>query len=607
MSTSATSPPAPYVEPVLDLDQIQGNVLLEFAKIHQAIVCLRLNDAPGAIDEFKAWLREFRPRVTSTAQVREFRLRLRAHFRNWPSQDPAGRQGESLPPPRAGSRRLVLGPVDWQPPEPRAQEIRNAWDAFGAPEQEPTWFQIGFSNRCLQRLVPPQPNAPWFADESFLCGMAKESTYLGDPPGSADGWRVGGWDDSKRDDVFLLIAHDSDRRVEREVEDIRGRFGPGASAEVIYWELAEGIDRYTPEHFGHADGFSQPGILGLVAKGGPPLTERRNPKAPDYEGLPGQQLIWPGSFVLGYADQKAGEADPPHGDARPSLDGVAPEWAVNGSYLAFRRLQQDVRAYREFLGRAIGTSDIDGGEEQLTAMLMGRWRDGTPIVRAPNTATDRKGLQEVCTSNHFDYQAPSHALPESHSGNRWCSDVFNGPKGEVKLPPSQGNPKGDVCPYTSHVRKMYPRDDTAGRPPDLGTRRQNGAEQRRILRRGLRYGTYCPPTKPPPEPGDHDRGLLFLAYQASLRTQFVWLTATAAGSKDQPASGPAELRGWDPIIGQNSRAGRERHFPLRYRDKHGRPQERTLCTAAEWVTATGGEYFFIPSCDALKVLSGERV
>src|SRR5262249_60328553 len=44
------------------------------------------------------------------------------------------------------------------------------------------------------------------------------------------------------------------------------------------------------EHFGFKDGVSRPGIRGV--------TRRQNPDDED-QGLPGQDLLWPGEFVLG--------------------------------------------------------------------------------------------------------------------------------------------------------------------------------------------------------------------------------------------------------------------------------------------------------------------
>ncbi len=120
------------------------------------------------------------------------------------------------------------------------------------------------------------------------------------------------------------------------------------------------------EHFGFKDGVSQPGIRGVD----PPDDPIGNPD----QGHPGQDLLWPGEFILGYATQipvtKPG-VDGPNPD--PGPDSVSgPSWTVDGSYFVFRRLRQDVRAFEEnvhHLAATLGLSvDLTG------AKLVGRYK-----------------------------------------------------------------------------------------------------------------------------------------------------------------------------------------------------------------------------------------
>ena len=62
---------------------------------------------------------------------------------------------------------------------------------------------------------------------------------------------------------------------------------------------------------------------------------------------------------------------------------------------------------------------------------------------------------------------------------------------------------GDKCPLQSHVRRVYPRNQGA-KVPDP-----------RILRRGFLYG----PSREDKQSQD-DRGLIFMAYNASIAEQF---------------------------------------------------------------------------------------
>ena len=86
---------------------------------------------------------------------------------------------------------------------------------------------------------------------------------------------------------------------------------------------------------------------------------------------PGRAPRKPGEFILGYPDED--------GPSRPLPQ---PEiLSRNGSYLAYRRLEEHVGAFRDFLREHGKTPD---GEELLAAKLMGRWRSGAPLVLAPD-------------------------------------------------------------------------------------------------------------------------------------------------------------------------------------------------------------------------------
>jgi deferrochelatase/peroxidase EfeB len=83
-------------------------------------------------------------------------------------------------------------------------------------------------------------------------------------------------------------------------------------------------------------------------------------------------------FVLGYSTSEHSSA--PHSGAGADL-------VRDGCYAAFRWIYQDVAAFNRFL-RAEGPGlfpELAGtdAEELLAAKLMGRWRDGSPLVLAP--------------------------------------------------------------------------------------------------------------------------------------------------------------------------------------------------------------------------------
>ena len=104
------------------------------------------------------------------------------------------------------------------------------------------------------------------------------------------------------------------------------------------------------EHFGYLDGISQPGLRGRASADPTDLlTPRQNPQDRS-QGKPGQELIWPGEFVFGYPDQD-GSRDGNERGGDSSIDGAGyprvPSWAKDGSFLVFRRLNQDVHQFHK--------------------------------------------------------------------------------------------------------------------------------------------------------------------------------------------------------------------------------------------------------------------
>ncbi|WP_201304938.1 hypothetical protein [Streptomyces sp. GS7] len=107
------------------------------------------------------------------------------------------------------------------------------------------------------------------------------------------------------------------------------------------------------EHFGYRDGVSHPAVEGSGISG------------PNRLETPLQA----GEFALGYRDGIGGLQMP-----QPEALGR------NGSYAVFRKLHQDVAAFRRYLRQA-ATGPQD--EELLAAKIMGRWRSGAPLALGP--------------------------------------------------------------------------------------------------------------------------------------------------------------------------------------------------------------------------------
>jgi Dyp-type peroxidase family len=238
-----------------------------------------------------------------------------------------------------------------------------------------------------------------------------------------------------------------------------------------------------------------------------------------------------GEFILGYPNER-GEV--PGG----------PSWSRDGSYLVFWRLRQHVASFRLAVrreGAGLGLTP-----EQLAARLVGRW--------------------------------PSGALPSSPIES-WDPGL----PADAQLDPSRSDylhdPRGCRFALFAHIRKSNPRDRS---PED--------AERHRLLRRGIPYG-------PPLAPGrlvedGQDRGLLFLAYQASIAEQFEYVQRHWLENPDFPAPGV----GPDPLA-PGPTGGCVRSLPRA--DGQGGDD----LSLPRLVTPTTRGYFFAPSLEAIRELA----
>ena len=419
------------------------------------------------------------------------------------------------------------------------------------------------------------------SDAPALLAVAGRSLLLGDPSdgrGSAATWKIGG--PGRELDALLVIAGNNRPSVSERANHL-AQVACSEGLVVLYREDGDVRPDFPGhEHFGFDDGISQPGIRGRAsAKNGDFITERHidGGQVPEAHlfGYPGQDLVWPGAFVLG---QPGASPDPLiPGLATPAI----PEWTANGSFLVFRRLVQDVglfwRTMRKLareLSKSPGFKKID--ENWLAARLVGRWPSGAPVNRVPNRDNRRLGREKLA-NNHFRFDSNSAKL-------RLASDY------DDNFPMSTADPAGITCPWGAHIRKVNTRDaasDTGGR---------DSTYKRRLLRVGVPFG---PPLQDrfAGEKEDKNfgkRGLLFLSIQASIEDQFEFLMARWMGDPSRPRA----LSGHDMFVGQNDAPGeqRERRCVL----FGAETQQAELRTKSLWVIPSGGGYFFVPSLSALR-------
>jgi Dyp-type peroxidase family len=314
-------------------------------------------------------------------------------------------------------------------------------------------LNIAVSHRGLKKLGVAKAVRASFPSE-FRDGMARRADRLGDVgPSAPEHWEPG----LRRKQLHVLVAlQASSGQVLRErLVQLRARVAayPGVELRGVHEARVRRSKAGWPrEHFGFRDGFSQPAIRGAPG--------RRDPG----QGVPipvmdgGWRPLEPGEFILGYRDEDGGLPDAP-----------VPPFARNGTFMVYRKLEQDVLAFRRLI-RTVADEHFDGDRELVAAKLAGRWRDGSPLMLHPYI-DEGSGPREVL--NDFRYG---------------------------------GDPKGRSCPLGAHVRRANPRDGLPG-----------GAERtrrHRIIRRGMPYG-------PVEYAGGHcGRGLIFVCFNASIVRQF---------------------------------------------------------------------------------------
>lgn len=320
-----------------------------------------------------------------------------------------------------------------------------------------------------------------------------------------------------------------------------------------------GISR---EHFGFADGLSQPAPFdanGAVLLEGKPVTQ-----GDKVQGVP------LGEFLIGYTNGHREKAPGPvvpgddrgTPDQRPTAAGLpAHEEAQgfydlgrNGSYLVVRELLQDVAAFWTSMdsnAAAIRTHDPQNSShvtaEWIAERVVGRDRDGHLLCPAGRRKPDALDLPDSGFLFHAD------------------------------------DPHGLGCPVGSHVRRANPRDALAPNP-ELRETLLAAANNHRILRRGRKFGPRIADYR---TPDDVNRGLLFMCLNTDIARQFEFVQQTWLLNSDFATL----FDETDPLVGPDGRMT-IRENPLR----------RTVHVQT-YVQMNGGDYFFLPSMPALRYLA----
>ena len=434
-----------------------------------------------------------------------------------------------------------------------------------------TALQIAFSVHGLKKLSVNESIINGFSDE-FIYGMTRNencSRRLGDIERNApENWKWG--NDSAKLPHILLLLYAKKGGLEawrKTIEDERF----SQAFQLLRQLPTSELERVEP--FGFEDGISQPTIDWACRQGTDPHERDRY-----------SNLLAVGEMVLGYSNEYGQYTPRPLIDPQKDRfasgllnaedDPEKKDFGRNGTYLVLRQLGQDVSGFWQFLDKA--SDFVPEKREQLAAAMVGRERNGTPLI-----AEHIPGISRKDHGNHFAYDL---------------------------------DPKGNHCPISAHIRRSNPRTGdfqpgAAGFISRLikilgfGQKPEEdlvaSSRFHRLLRRGRNYGPLLAPedavkTNAPAA----ERGLQFICLVANISRQFefvqdAWtMNSKFSGLQQEP----------DPLQGNREplmNGEKTDHFNRPYPSG---PMQK-ICDLPQFVTVLGGGYFFMPGLRALKYIS----
>jgi Dyp-type peroxidase family len=374
-----------------------------------------------------------------------------------------------------------------------------------AADSNTRWVTVAFTWNGLRALGVEESALATFPEE-FREGMAARAEVLGDVGNN----HPDHWDDGLASPdlhaIVVLFASDAaarDQSAARHAAFVAQCKGARVLSSLDLESLPP--IEFSHDHFGYRDKLSQPALEGPGA-------------------------VKPGEFILGYPDEDGNGPNLPQPEVL----------SRNGSYLAYRRLQEHVGAFRDFLAQNGRTAEE---QEMVAAKLMGRWRSGAPLVLAPEKDDPELGADPQ-RNNAFNYK--------------------------------EADPKGYAVPLGAHIRRMNLRDTG------------EYMNRRRMIRRGTTYGRPLPAGV---ADDGVDRGIASFFGCASLVRQFeftqnVWVNDPKFQELENER---------DPIIGAQDGTS-DMTIPKR-------PVRKKLRGLPAFTTVKGGAYFFLPGIRALRFLA----
>lgn len=373
--------------------------------------------------------------------------------------------------------------------------------------------------------------------------------------------------------------------------------GPGECQEAsAVFEDFGGLKVPSPkEHFGFTDGIGDPVFEGQYndAQMKTAVIGRGKMMGNGWEPLA------TGEFILGHPDES--QELPP--TSRPA------EFMHNGTYMAYRKLHENVGTFWDVVDAEVAQYckvmdvDEDEGRETLLAKMCGRWTDGVPLSVVPTYAEWQafRAKMNFVPTPQKDIDAGKVSKEDAVSP----FDAYMNQIKYIKSPEASDfryadDMAGLKCPVGAHMRRVNTRDymdpmnkfgvgadGTQPENPDANTALN---KRRRVLRRGLPYG----PPNFDSKDDDTEQGVAMMLLGTSLFRQFEFVQQQWI----QYGLDFHQGNNTDPLLGNHDH--HKRHT-IPSCPMTGKPPY-VMSKLKTFVECRGGDYFFIPSMTALRML-----